>query len=43
MTRVSVNRILSGWGTDGLIEHGRGYVIVPDLEKLEAAVESARA
>ena len=43
MTRVSVNRILSGWGTDGLIEHGRGYVVVFDLDKLERAVTSARA
>ena len=43
MTRVSVNRILSQWSTDGLIEHGRGYVVVDDLEKLEQAVKSGRS
>ncbi|MEM9174928.1 MAG: Crp/Fnr family transcriptional regulator [Myxococcota bacterium] len=42
MTRVSVNRILSGWGADELIEHGRGYVIVHDLDRLEQAVTRAR-
>ncbi len=42
MTRVSVNRILSQWTNDGLIEHGRGYVVIHELAKLELAVESAR-
>lgn len=37
LTRVSVNRLLSQWRSEGLIEDGRGYLVVPDLERLERA------
>lgn len=42
MTRVSVNRILSRWSGHGLIEYGRGYVVVRDLAALEDEVTQQR-
>lgn len=38
LTRVSVNRHFRQWGADGLIDYGRGYVVVLDMARLEAAV-----
>ncbi len=38
LTRVSINRQLGAWRERGLIRDGRGYVVVPDPAKLEAAV-----
>jgi CRP/FNR family cyclic AMP-dependent transcriptional regulator len=38
LTRVSINRHLAAWRERGLIKDGRGYIIVPDMAKLEAAV-----
>lgn len=38
LTRVSVNRLLRRWRVDGLIEDGRGYAIIPDFARLEAAI-----
>jgi len=43
LTRVSVNRLLSQWRSEGLIEDGRGYVIIPDLERLEQVVAAGKA
>jgi CRP-like cAMP-binding protein len=40
LTRVSVNRHLRRWYADGLIDYGRGYVLIYDLDRLEAAVEN---
>jgi CRP/FNR family cyclic AMP-dependent transcriptional regulator len=38
LTRVSINRHLSAWRERGLIQDGRGYIVVRDMSKLEAAV-----
>jgi CRP-like cAMP-binding protein len=38
LTRVSINRILHSWRERGLIEDGRGFTIVHDLNELETAV-----
>ena len=38
LTRVSINRHLAAWRERGLIQDGRGYIVVPDMSKLEAAV-----
>jgi CRP/FNR family cyclic AMP-dependent transcriptional regulator len=38
LTRVKVNRQLSTWRDDGLIEFGRGYILIPDLEAFETHV-----
>ncbi len=38
LTRVMVNRQLSAWRERGLIEDGRGFVLVPDPKELEAFV-----
>jgi CRP-like cAMP-binding protein len=40
LTRVSVNRLLSQWRSEGLIKDGRGYLVVPDLDRLERATLS---
>jgi CRP-like cAMP-binding protein len=40
LTRVSVNRLLSQWRSEGLIKDGRGYLVVPDLDRLERAILS---
>ena len=40
LTRVSVNRLLSQWRSEGLIQDGRGYLVVPDLERLERSALS---
>ncbi len=39
LTRVSINRMLSAWRDRGLIEDGRGYIVVRDMARLEEAVE----
>ena len=39
LTRVSVNRMLGAWRDQGLIEDGRGFIVVRDMARLEAAVE----
>jgi CRP/FNR family cyclic AMP-dependent transcriptional regulator len=39
LSRVSINRHLAAWRERGLIEDGRGYTIVSDMSKLEAAVK----
>ena len=38
VTRVSINRQLSLWEERGLIKKGRGWLAVPDLERLDAFV-----
>ncbi len=38
LTRIVVNRQLKQWRDEGLIEDGRGFVIVPDPDALEAFV-----
>lgn len=38
LTRVSVNRHFRQWGADELIDYGRGYVVVLDMDRLEQAV-----
>jgi CRP/FNR family cyclic AMP-dependent transcriptional regulator len=38
LTRVSINRHLAAWRERGLIQDGRGYIVVPDMSKLEVAV-----
>ena len=38
LTRVSVNRQLAAWRQRGLIEHGKGYVLVHDARALREAV-----
>lgn len=38
LTRVSVNRLLGQWRVGGLIEDGRGYIVVHCFEALEKAV-----
>lgn len=38
LTRVSINRHLTTWRERGLIKDGRGYIIIQDMSKLEAAV-----
>lgn len=38
LTRVMVNRQLSEWRQQGLIEDGRGFVLVLDPKKLESFV-----
>ena len=39
LTRVSINRQLAAWRDEGLIEVGRGFMVVPDMARLEAAVK----
>lgn len=39
LTRVSVNRVLAQWRERGLIEDGRGFIVINDLEALTRAVE----
>jgi CRP-like cAMP-binding protein len=39
LTRVSINRHLAAWRERGLIRDGRGYIVVPDMSKLEAEVQ----
>lgn len=39
LTRVSINRLLSQWREAGLIEDGRGFIVIRDPEALAAAVE----
>ena len=43
LTRVSINRHLAAWRERGLIQDGRGYIVVPDMSKLEAAVRDGVA
>ncbi len=38
LTRVSVNRHFRQWGADGLIEYGRGYVLLHDMQSLERII-----
>lgn len=38
LTRVSINRQLGDWAEKGLIQKGRGWLSVPDLEKLVESV-----
>jgi CRP-like cAMP-binding protein len=38
LTRVSINRQLGAWRQRGLIEDGRGWISILDLEKLERVV-----
>jgi len=38
LTRVSVNRQLASWRSDGLVETGRGHIVIPDPDALEARV-----
>lgn len=38
VTRVSVNRQLGAWEDQGLIRKGRGWIEIPDLERLDASV-----
>ncbi len=37
LTRISVNRQLRRWSDQGLIEYGRGYVLIHDLDGFDAA------
>lgn len=39
LTRVSINRLLGQWRERGLVEGGRGWLVIRDLAALEAAVE----
>lgn len=39
ITRVSVNKQLIDWKKRGLTSHGRGFVLVPDMEALRESVE----
>ncbi len=39
LTRVSINRVLSDWRDRGLIEAGRGWVVVRNFSALESVVE----
>lgn len=41
MTRVSVNRLLSGWASQGWIERGRGWIEILDLPRLEKDVHGS--
>lgn len=41
LTRVSINRLLGQWREEGLVDGGRGYLVVRDFAKLEAAVEES--
>ena len=40
LTRVSINRLLGQWRERGLVEGGRGWLVIRDLAGLEAAVEA---
>ncbi len=40
ITRVSVNKLLVEWKNRGLTSHGRGFVVVPDMDALRDSVES---
>jgi CRP/FNR family transcriptional regulator, cyclic AMP receptor protein len=37
-SRVSVNKQLNAWRAQGLLEFGRGFIVVHDLARLDAAV-----
>jgi len=38
LTRVSVNRQLADWKARGLVRSGKGFIEIPDLERLETYV-----
>ncbi|MAG29792.1 MAG: hypothetical protein CL908_02725 [Deltaproteobacteria bacterium] len=42
LTRVLVNRQLSGWREMGMVETGRGFVVIPDPDGLESHVWSEK-
>ncbi len=39
ITRVSVNKQLVEWRTLGLIDHGRGFAVIRDMEALRRNAE----
>ena len=40
LTRVSVNRLLADWSGEQLVESGRGWLLVHDMERLEQHVRA---
>jgi CRP-like cAMP-binding protein len=42
-SRVSVNKQLNAWRAEALLDFGRGFVVVHDMARLEAAVSRAAA
>lgn len=40
-SRVSVNKQMNAWRAQGLLDFGRGFVVVPDMARLEAAVRGS--
>jgi CRP/FNR family cyclic AMP-dependent transcriptional regulator len=42
LTRVSVNRHLRQWQEEGLIEYGRGYILVPNMARLGKLTQQSK-
>ena len=40
VSRVSINKQLNAWREEGLIEHGRGYVVLLDWRALKVSAGS---